>query len=137
MKKFWVTFTLLVVTLFVTGFNATSYAAETSSDQMILEWHTNKVWINNGELCVTGMFVNRRNDLTITKITDLNMEFIFFKDDGSKYTCTKKPVKIPMCKISANSSKRITFNFGKFDSSWNRWIVVPEYTFMYVHGVRW
>ena len=33
-------------------------AAEVSSDRMILDWTTSKVWVNGGELCVTGTFVN-------------------------------------------------------------------------------
>ena len=29
-------------------------ASEISSDKMILDWTTSKVWVNGGELCVTG-----------------------------------------------------------------------------------
>ena len=31
--------------------------AEVSSDKMILDWTTSKVWVNGGDLCVTGTFV--------------------------------------------------------------------------------
>ena len=48
-------------------------ASEISSDKMILDWTTSKVWVNGGELCVTGTFVNKRRDWTITKLNDFSM----------------------------------------------------------------
>ena len=51
--------------------------AEVSSDKMILDWTTSKVWVNGGDLCVTGTFVNKRNDLAITKLNEFTMRVTY------------------------------------------------------------
>ena len=47
-------------------FPTVSFATETSSDTMILEWKTYKVWKDGENLCMSGEFENLRNDLKIT-----------------------------------------------------------------------
>lgn len=47
-----------------------AFAAEHSADTMILDWRTEKVWMEHGELCVRGTFYNRRSDLTVTKLDE-------------------------------------------------------------------
>lgn len=112
-------------------------AAEISSDKMILEWYPHKIWVDNGKLCMTGEFVNRRTDLTITKLNDFTATITFTKDDGSEYQFVGKPVKFPICKITPGGSKRLTFNFGEFEGNWKSWVTSQIYTFTYVNGVRW
>lgn len=133
MRKVLITLTMFIVLLIPN----IGTAAEVSADQMILEWKSSKVWMDNGDLCVTGTFVNRRTDLTITKLNDFSMKFIFIKEDGGKEVYQGKPIKLPFLKIPANGSKRITMNFGKYDGTWKSWVTNAEYVFTYVHGLRW
>lgn len=128
---------LILMSILVLFVPVSSYAAELSNDSMILEWHTTKVWKNEGELYATGILVNRRKDLTITKLNEFTMNFIFTREDGSKYMFSGKPKKIPACKINANSNKKLTLNFGLFDDSWKTWNTSSDYIFSYVHGSRW
>lgn len=130
-----------IVTMFILitallGFAVVS-AAEISSDKMILEWKTSKVWLNNGELCIMGDFTNRRSDLTVTKLNSFIARVIFTKADGSKYDFIGSPVKIPLCKVLPNGSKRMSFNLGKFTGEWNSWVTEQDYTFTYLSNSRW
>lgn len=61
-----------------------AFAAEVSSDKMILDWTTTKVWRSGDDLCVTGTFVNKRSDLKITKLNDFIMRVVFTDKDGVK-----------------------------------------------------
>lgn len=112
-------------------------AAETSSDRMILEWTTNKVWVNNGELCVTGTFVNKRSDLTVTKLNDFVLILNYERADGTPAQFVGKPKKLPMCKVIPKSSKRINFNFGEFTDEVKNWVTSQNYVFTYINGARW
>ena len=62
-----------------------AFAAETSSDTMILEWNTYKVWKDGDNLCVSGEFKNLRNDLKITKLNDFTSIITFTHKDGTTY----------------------------------------------------
>lgn len=61
------------------------FAAEVSDDPMMLEWTTTKVWISGGELCVSGIFENRRDDITVTALNDFTMQITFTRVDGTTY----------------------------------------------------
>lgn len=113
------------------------YAAEVSSDKMIMEWTSSKVWINKGELLVMGSFINKRDDLTITKINYVDMKFIFQRQDGSTYIYQAKPKKIPFCRLPAGGRKKFTLNFGKYEDSWSKWVTNAEVVFTYKEGITW
>lgn len=112
------------------------FAAENSSDKMILEWKTNKIWKDGENLCVSGEFINLRDDLKITKLNDFTIIITFTKDDGNKYQFIGQPEKLPMCKILPNNSKKITFNLGKFEGQWSTWNTEQNYSFSYINGVK-
>ena len=134
MKKLCAAFGLLVLLMFQT----TAFAAETSSDTMILDWSSSKVWVNGGELCVMGTFFNKRSDVTVTKLNEFTMTITFTREDGTTYQFTGQPKKLPMFKIPAGKSKRITFNFGPFDGgSWKKWVTSEKYVFSYINGAAW
>ena len=59
-----------------------AFAAEHSADTMILDWRTEKVWMEHGELCVRGTFYNRRSDLTVTKLDEMILQITFTGTDG-------------------------------------------------------
>lgn len=111
-------------------------AAEISSDKMILDWTTSKVWVSGGDLCVTGSFVNKRSDLTITKLNDFVMRITYTGKDGQQRQFTGSPVKLPLCKIGAGGSRKMNFNFGKFEDEIHNWVTAQTYTFTYINGAR-
>ena len=113
------------------------FAAEQSSDKMILDWKTNKVWVNDGELCVTGAFFNRRSDLTVTKLNNFVLILNYERADGTKAQFVGNPKKLPMCKVMPNQSRRLNFNFGKFKDTIKNWSTAQEYVFTYINGARW
>lgn len=128
---------LLITLLLALMCPAFAGAAETSSDRMILDWTTSKVWVNGGELCVTGTFVNKRSDLTITKLNDFVMRVTYTDKDGQTKQFTGKPVKLPLCKINASGSRKMNFNFGKIEAeATNNWVTAQSYTFTYINGAR-
>lgn len=128
---------LLITLLLALMCPAFAGAAETSSDRMILDWTTSKVWVNGGELCVTGTFVNKRSDLTITKLNDFVMRVTYTDKDGQTKQFTGKPVKLPLCKINASGSRKMNFNFGKIETeATNNWVTAQSYTFTYINGAR-
>lgn len=133
MKKYFLLLTLLLALMCP----AFASAAETSSDKMILDWQTSKVWMNGENLCVAGTFVNKRGDLTVTKLNDFLIKITFTRDDGSEYQYVGKPVKLPMCKVLPNGTKKLTLNFGKFTDTWKNWVTSQTYTFTYINGARW
>ena len=92
-------------------FPTVSFAAETSSDTMILEWKTYKVWKDGENLCMSGEFENLRNDLKITRLNNFTAIITFMNNDGTSYQYIGQPEKMPMCKIAPNSKKRITFKY--------------------------
>lgn len=114
-----------------------SAASVRSSDTMILDWRTEKVWTDGGDLCVKRTFTNKRGDLTITKLNDFVMQITFTKDDGSKYQFIGRPEKMPLVKIKANGRRTVTLNFGPFDSAWKDWVTTETYVFTYINGARW
>lgn len=114
-----------------------SAASVRSSDTMILDWRTEKVWTDGGDLCVKGTFTNKRGDLTITKLNDFVMQITFTKDDGSKYQFICRPEKMPLVKIKANGRRTVTLNFGPFDGAWKDWVTTETYVFTYINGARW
>lgn len=126
---------LLITLLLALMCPALASAAETSSDRMILDWTTSKVWVNAGELCVTGTFVNKRSDLTITKLNDFVMRVTYTDKDGQTKQFIGRPVKYPLCKISAGGSRKLNLNFGKFEGETvNHWLTAQDYTFTYING---
>ena len=108
----------IIFLLLIMIFPTVSFAAETSSDTMILEWKTYKVWKDGENLCMSGEFENLRNDLKITRLNNFTAIITFMNNDGTSYQYIGQPEKMPMCKIAPNSKKRITFNLGKFDGNW-------------------
>ena len=54
--RIWMTMALFFLLL-----SPSVHAAEQSSDPMVLEWTTTRVWISKGELCAAGQFVNHRD----------------------------------------------------------------------------
>ena len=112
-------------------------AAEVSGDPMMLEWTTTKVWLSGGDLCVSGTFENRRDDITVTALNDFTMQITFTRADGTTYQFVGTPKRLPMCKVPAGETKRITLNFGPFDDRWKTWVTSEDYTFSYINGARW
>lgn len=135
MKKWF--FALVMLLACVIAAPLMARAAVQSSDTMILDWRTEKVWIDGGDLCVKGTFTNKRDDLTITKLNDMVMEITFTRDDGSKYQYAGKPKKMPMLKIKAKGSKSVTLNFGPYSENWKDWVTTESYVFTYINGARW
>lgn len=133
MKRYLIT----VIMMLVMAVSSICLAAELSSDKMSLEWTTNKVWMVGDELCAQGTWVNKRGDWRITEINDFTMEFIFTRQDGTKYVYIAKPKALPLCKIQPNGSKRVTMNFGKFEGQWKKWVTRQEYSYSYQEGMRW
>ncbi len=134
MKKWFLT-AMAVLAFFFIPFGVNG--AELSSDTMILGWSTSKVWLDKGNLCVRGSFYNKRSDLTITKLNDFSMRITFTRADGTKDVFTGRPKKIPMLKLPAGGMKSVTLNFGSYERTWSDWNTVEEYSFTYVHGMRW
>ena len=132
MKKIYFILTLLLVLVCPTF----ASAAEVSSDKMILDWNTSKVWVSGGDLCVSGTFVNKRSDLTITKLNDFAIRVTYTDENGEQKQFTGRPVKLPLCKIPARGSRKLNFNFGKFTHAVNNWVTAQEYTFSYINGAR-
>ncbi len=132
MKKIYFILTLLLVLVCPTF----ASAAEVSSDKMILDWNTSKVWVSGGDLCVSGTFVNKRSDLTITKLNDFVIRVTYTDENGEQKQFTGRPVKLPLCKIPARGSRKLNFNFGKFTHAVNNWVTAQEYTFSYINGAR-
>ena len=110
MKKWFLAILLLLTSCLIPAFTAS--AATQSSDTMIMEWSSDKVWIDHGNLCVRGTFYNKRSDVTITKLNEIEMTIHFAQADGSVITFTGKPAKLPMLKIPARGSKSVTLNLG-------------------------
>lgn len=127
----------LLAALFLLICPAIASAAEVSSDKMLLDWQTNKIWLNHGALCVAGTFTNQRKDRTVTKLNDFLLKVTFEKEDGSVYQFVGRPVKLPLCKVPAGGTKKLTLNFGSFDGAWKSWVTTQQYTFTYVSGSRW
>lgn len=67
MRKWLLAFVVLIFSLCLSHM---AFAVEHSADTMILDWRTEKVWMEHGELCVRGTFYNRRSDLTVTKLDE-------------------------------------------------------------------
>ena len=130
MKRFYILFLLLLALMCP----SIALGAEVSTDKMILDWTTSKVWISNGDLCVTGTFVNKRNDLTITKLNDFVMRISYTDVEGKAQHFTGKPIKLPMCKIAAGGSKKLNLNFGKFNGTIHNWVTTQAYRFTYING---
>lgn len=129
MRKF------LLALLFSLFWTVSCFAAEVSSDTMILEWTTTKVWVNKGELCMSGTFKNYREDIVITELNNFTTKIIFTGENGEQFIFTGSPKKIPICRINGKTTKAINFNFGSFDHKFKKWLTDEEYSFTYV-GVR-
>ncbi|WP_314905131.1 hypothetical protein [Selenomonas artemidis] len=112
-------------------------AAEVSGDSMMLEWTTTKVWLSGGDLCVSGTFENRRDDITVTALNDFTMQITFTRADGTTYQFIGTPKRLPMCKVPAGETKRLTLNFGSFEGQWKTWVTEQNYEFSYINGARW
>ena len=130
-KMLFITFLLVLIPL------AKGTAAEISDDPMILEWTTTKVWLSGGELCVSGTFENRRDDITVTALNDFTMQITFTRADGTTYQFIGTPKRLPMCKVPAGETKRLTLNFGSFEGQWKTWSTEQNYAFSYINGARW
>jgi len=77
--------------------------------------------MEHGELCVRGTFYNRRSDLTVTKLDEMILQITFTGTDGKTFQFIGHPKRLPMLKLPANGSKKVTFNFGPFSGEWKDW----------------
>ena len=127
----------MMMTLFFLLLSPSVHAAEQSSDPMVLEWTTTRVWISKGELCAAGQFVNHREDIMVTGLNAFTMEITFHRADGSSDTFVGSPKQLPLCRIPAGGTRRVTLNFGPFDGQWKSWTTQEVYTFSYVDEMRW
>ena len=91
----------------------------------------------DGELCVRGTFYNRRSDLTVTKLDEMILQITFTGTDGKTFQFIGHPKRLPMLKLPANGSKKVTFNFGPFSGEWKDWATKEDYSFSYINGSRW
>ena len=82
MRKWLLAFAALIFSLCLSHM---AFAAEHSADTMILDWRTEKVWMEHGELCVRGTFYNRRSDLTVTKLDEMILQITFTGTDGKTF----------------------------------------------------
>ena len=114
MRKWLLAFAALIFSLCLSPM---AFAAEHSADTMILDWRTEKVWMEHGELCVRGTFYNRRSDLTVTKLDEMILQITFTGTDGKTFQFIGHPKRLPMLKLPANGSKKVTFNFGPFSGN--------------------
>ena len=130
--RIWMTMALFFLLL-----SPSVHAAEQSSDPMVLEWTTTRVWISKGELCAAGQFVNHREDIMVTGLNAFTMEITFHRADGSSDTFVGSPKQLPLCRIPAGGTRRMTLNFGPFDGQWKSWTTQEVYTFSYVDEMRW
>ena len=130
--RIWMTMALFFLLL-----SPSVHAAEQSSDPMVLEWTTTRVWISKGELCAAGQFVNHREDIMVTGLNAFTMEITFHRADGSSDTFVGSPKQLPLCRIPAGGTRRVTLNFGPFDGQWKSWTTQEVYTFSYVDEMRW
>ena len=94
-------------------------------------------WMEHGELCVRGTFYNRRSDLTVTKLDEMILQITFTGTDGKTFQFIGRPKRLPMLKLPANGSKKVTFNFGPFAGEWKDWVTKEDYSFSYINGSRW
>lgn len=129
--RIWMTMALFFLLL-----SASVHAAEQSSDPMVLEWTTTRVWISKGELCAAGQFVNHREDIMVTGLNAFTMEITFHRADGSSDTFFGSPKQLPLCRIPAGGTRRVTLNFGPFDGQWKSWTTQEVYTFSYIDEMR-
>lgn len=134
MRKWLLAFAALILSLCLSHM---AFAAERSADTMILDWRTEKVWMEHGELCVRGTFYNRRSDLTVTKLDEMILQITFTGTDGKTFQFIGHPKRLPMLKLPANGSKKVTFNFGTFSGEWKDWATKEDYSFSYINGSRW
>ena len=125
MKKY----PIICITLIIVMMASFVYAAEKSSDKMILEWTPEKIWLNKNELIMEGEFTNKRRDLSITRLDEFVTVITFTGNDGSSYEFIGKPKKMPLLKIDGTGSKKVTFNFGQFDGAVNKWETSEVYVF--------
>jgi hypothetical protein len=126
----------MMMTLFFLLLSPSVHAAEQSSDPMVLEWTTTRVWISKGELCAAGQFVNHREDIMVTGLNAFTMEITFHRADGSSDTFVGSPKQLPLCRIPAGGTRRVTLNFGPFDGQWKSWTTQEVYTFSYINEMR-
>ena len=126
----------MMMTLFFLLLSPSVHAAEQSSDPMVLEWTTTRVWISKGELCAAGQFVNHREDIMVTGLNAFTMEITFHRADGSSDTFVGSPKQLPLCRIPAGGTRRVTLNFGPFDGQWKSWTTQEVYTFSYMDEMR-
>lgn len=129
--RIWMTMALFFLLL-----SPSVHAAEQSSDPMVLEWTTTRVWISKGELCAAGQFVNHREDIMVTGLNAFTMEITFHRADGSSDTFVGSPKQLPLCRIPADGTRRVTLNFGPFDGQWKSWTTQEVYTFSYIDEMR-
>ena len=87
--------------------------------------------------CVRGTFYNRRSDLTVTKLDEMILQITFTGTDGKTFQFIGHPKRLPMLKLPANGSKKVTFNFGPFSGEWKDWATKEDYSFSYINGSRW
>ena len=126
----------MMMTLFFLLLSPSVHAAEQSSDPMVLEWTTTRVWISKGELCAAGQCVNHREDIMVTGLNAFTMEITFHRADGSSDTFVGSPKQLPLCRIPAGGTRRVTLNFGPFDGQWKSWTTQEVYTFSYIDEMR-
>lgn len=84
-----------------------------------------------------GNIYNRRSDLTVTKLDEMILQITFTGTDGKTFQFIGHPKRLPMLKLPANGSKKVTFNFGPFSGEWKDWTTKEDYSFSYINGSRW
>ncbi|MDY6350826.1 MAG: hypothetical protein SPL62_10080 [Selenomonas sp.] len=134
MKKWVLAVLFAAVCLFVPQLAS---ASEVSSDSMLMEFEAQKVWMDKGNLCVRGTFYNKQDDITITKLNDMELHILLQKKDGTEASVSKKPVKLPMLRIGGGGSKTVTLNLGPYDGNWDTWMVDSDCVFTYISGASW
>ena len=102
MRKWLLAFAALILSLCLSHM---AFAAEHSADTMILDWRTEKVWMEHGELCVRGTFYNRRSDLTVTKLDEMILQITFTGTDGKTFQFIGHPKS---CLLYTSPSPRDT-----------------------------
>ena len=65
------------------------------------------------------------------------LQITFTGTDGKTFQFIGHPKRLPMLKLPANGSKKVTFNFGPFSGEWKDWATKEDYSFSYINGSRW
>lgn len=134
MKK--ILFVMMCVLCLIPWFS--SSAAQVSSNPMLLEWSSEKIWVSQGNLYVSGTFTNKTKDLTVTKLNSLTMTVYLTRPDGTQFGVTRKPTALPLARIPSRRSKEVILNLGPVVDglTWNHWRTEETYSFTLVRATK-